>query len=78
MVIQIHCHHVNSVQNCWTHVSARKGMMPKLWVLLKEGGRGLATSLHPNLLPFISKLPAEVTQPDLEFSRTFLSSVIQG
>uniref|UniRef100_A0A672KKG5 E3 ubiquitin-protein ligase listerin n=1 Tax=Sinocyclocheilus grahami TaxID=75366 RepID=A0A672KKG5_SINGR len=64
--------------NCWTHVSARKGVMPKLWVLLKEGGRGLATSLHPNLLPFISKLPAEVTQPNLEFSRTFLTSVIQG
>uniref|UniRef100_A0A672SBT7 E3 ubiquitin-protein ligase listerin n=1 Tax=Sinocyclocheilus grahami TaxID=75366 RepID=A0A672SBT7_SINGR len=64
--------------NCWTHVSARKGVMPKLWVLLKEGGRGLATSLHPNMLPFISKLPAEVTQPNLEFSRTFLTSVIQG
>uniref|UniRef100_A0A8C2G9T2 E3 ubiquitin-protein ligase listerin n=1 Tax=Cyprinus carpio TaxID=7962 RepID=A0A8C2G9T2_CYPCA len=64
--------------NCWTHVSARKGVMPKLWVLLKEGGRGLATSLHPNLLPFISRLPAEVTQPNLDFSRTFLTSVIQG
>ncbi|XP_056103772.1 E3 ubiquitin-protein ligase listerin [Rhinichthys klamathensis goyatoka] len=71
-------HILSCVDNCWTHVSARKGMMPKLWVLLKEGGRGLATSLHPNLLPFISKLPAEVTQPDLEFSRTFLTSVIQG
>ncbi|KAF4108188.1 E3 ubiquitin-protein ligase listerin isoform X1 [Onychostoma macrolepis] len=71
-------HILSSVDNCWTHVSARKGMMPKLWVLLKEGGRGLATSLHPNLLPFISKLPAEVTQPNLEFSRTFLTSVIQG
>uniref|UniRef100_A0A8C1IBM9 E3 ubiquitin-protein ligase listerin n=1 Tax=Cyprinus carpio TaxID=7962 RepID=A0A8C1IBM9_CYPCA len=64
--------------NCWTHVSARKGVMLKLWVLLKEGGRGLATSLHPNLLPFISRLPAEVTQPNLDFSRTFLTSVIQG
>ncbi|KAK9968251.1 hypothetical protein ABG768_002585 [Culter alburnus] len=71
-------HILSCVDNCWTHVSARKGVMPKLWVLLKEGGRGLATSLHPNLLPFISKLPAEVTQPDLEFSRTFLTSVIQG
>uniref|UniRef100_A0A672KH96 E3 ubiquitin-protein ligase listerin n=1 Tax=Sinocyclocheilus grahami TaxID=75366 RepID=A0A672KH96_SINGR len=71
-------HILSCVDNCWTHVSARKGVMPKLWVLLKEGGRGLATSLHPNLLPFISKLPAEVTQPNLEFSRTFLTSVIQG
>uniref|UniRef100_A0A8C1VZE9 E3 ubiquitin-protein ligase listerin n=1 Tax=Cyprinus carpio TaxID=7962 RepID=A0A8C1VZE9_CYPCA len=71
-------HILSCVDNCWTHVSARKGVMPKLWVLLKEGGRGLATSLHPNLLPFISRLPAEVTQPNLEFSRTFLTSVIQG
>uniref|UniRef100_A0A671LR43 E3 ubiquitin-protein ligase listerin n=1 Tax=Sinocyclocheilus anshuiensis TaxID=1608454 RepID=A0A671LR43_9TELE len=71
-------HILSCVDNCWTHVSARKGVMPKLWVLLKEGGRGLATSLHPNMLPFISKLPAEVTQPNLEFSRTFLTSVIQG
>uniref|UniRef100_A0A8C2GBS8 E3 ubiquitin-protein ligase listerin n=1 Tax=Cyprinus carpio TaxID=7962 RepID=A0A8C2GBS8_CYPCA len=71
-------HILSCVDNCWTHVSARKGVMPKLWVLLKEGGRGLATSLHPNLLPFISRLPAEVTQPNLDFSRTFLTSVIQG
>ncbi|XP_073685432.1 E3 ubiquitin-protein ligase listerin [Garra rufa] len=71
-------HILSCVDNCWTHVSARKGVMPKLWVLLKEGGRGLATSLHPNLLPLLSKLPAEVTQPNLEFSRTFLTSVIQG
>ncbi|KAI7793222.1 putative E3 ubiquitin-protein ligase listerin [Triplophysa rosa] len=71
-------HILSCVENCWTHVNARKGVMPKLWVLLKEGGRGLATSLHPNLLPFISKLPAEVTQPYLDFSRTFLTSVIQG
>uniref|UniRef100_A0A8C1GXX6 E3 ubiquitin-protein ligase listerin n=1 Tax=Cyprinus carpio TaxID=7962 RepID=A0A8C1GXX6_CYPCA len=71
-------HILSCVDNCWTHVSARKGVMLKLWVLLKEGGRGLATSLHPNLLPFISRLPAEVTQPNLDFSRTFLTSVIQG
>ncbi|XP_043106094.1 E3 ubiquitin-protein ligase listerin [Puntigrus tetrazona] len=71
-------HILSCVDNCWAHVNARKGVMPKLWVLLKEGGRGLATSLHPNLLPFISKLPAEITQPNLEFSRAFLTSVIEG
>ncbi|MGH0145037.1 UNVERIFIED_CONTAM: hypothetical protein FKN15_033072 [Acipenser sinensis] len=52
--------------------------MPKLWLLLKEGGRGLATVLHPNLLPFISKLPDEITDPKLEFYNTFFSSVILG
>ncbi|KAF7701263.1 E3 ubiquitin-protein ligase listerin [Silurus meridionalis] len=71
-------HIITSIQDCWTHVNARKGVLPKLWPLLKEGGRGLATSLHPNMLPFISKLPREVTEPKLDFCSMFLSSIIQG
>ncbi|XP_062870283.1 E3 ubiquitin-protein ligase listerin [Trichomycterus rosablanca] len=71
-------HVLSSIQDCWTHVSARKGVLPKLWALLKDGGRGLATALHPNMLPFISKLPAEVTEPTLDFCNTFISSIIQG
>ncbi|KAL7847637.1 hypothetical protein AOLI_G00223550 [Acnodon oligacanthus] len=71
-------HILSSIEDCWTHVNARKGVLPKLWVLLKEGGRGLATVLHPNMLPFISKLPAEVTEPKLDFCRTFFTSIIQG
>uniref|UniRef100_A0A8B9HBE4 E3 ubiquitin-protein ligase listerin n=1 Tax=Astyanax mexicanus TaxID=7994 RepID=A0A8B9HBE4_ASTMX len=71
-------HILSSVEDCWKHVNAKKGVLPKLWVLLKEGGRGLATSLHPNLLPFISQLPGEVTDPKLDFCRTFFSSTIQG
>ncbi|KAK3550418.1 hypothetical protein QTP86_025164 [Hemibagrus guttatus] len=71
-------HVISSIQDCWSHVNARKGVLPKLWTLLREGGRGLATSLHPNMLPLISKLPAEVTEPKLDFCSTFLSSVTQG
>ncbi|KAL6472979.1 hypothetical protein MHYP_G00191670 [Metynnis hypsauchen] len=71
-------HILSSIEDCWTHVNARKGVLPKLWLLLKEGGRGLATALHPNMLPFISKLPAEVTEPKLDFCRTFFTSIIQG
>ncbi|XP_066507230.1 E3 ubiquitin-protein ligase listerin [Hoplias malabaricus] len=71
-------HILSSIEDCWTHVNARKGVLPKLWMLLKEGGRGMATALHPNMLPFISKLPAEVTNPKLDFCRTFFSSIIQG
>ena len=59
-------------------MNARKGMMPKLWVLLKEGGKGLATALHPNMLPFISKLPEEITTPALDFYTTFFTNVILG
>uniref|UniRef100_A0AAR2KB62 E3 ubiquitin-protein ligase listerin n=1 Tax=Pygocentrus nattereri TaxID=42514 RepID=A0AAR2KB62_PYGNA len=71
-------HILSSIEDCWTHVNARKGVLPKLWVLLKEGGHGLATALHPNMLPFISKLPAEVTEPKLDFCRSFFTSIIQG
>ncbi|KAJ8342541.1 hypothetical protein SKAU_G00324690 [Synaphobranchus kaupii] len=71
-------HVISSIPECWTHVNARKGLMPKLWGLLREGGRGLATVLHPNLLPFISKLPEEVTDPKLEFYNTFFTAIIQG
>ncbi|KAL2094366.1 hypothetical protein ACEWY4_009085 [Coilia grayii] len=71
-------HVLSAITGCWSHVSAKKGVMPKLWVLLKEGGRGLATALHPNLLPFISKLPEEITTPSLDFYSTFFTNVILG
>ncbi|XP_030648417.1 E3 ubiquitin-protein ligase listerin [Chanos chanos] len=71
-------HVLASIPDCWTHVNARKGVLPKLWVLLRDGGKGLATALHPNMLPFISKLPEEVTQPKLDFYGTFFTSIIQG
>ncbi|KAK1800486.1 hypothetical protein P4O66_005706 [Electrophorus voltai] len=71
-------HVISSIQDCWSHVNVRKGVLPKLWALLAEGGRGLATVLHPNMLPFLSKLPAEVTEPKLHFCTTFFSSITQG
>ncbi|KAM6985180.1 LOW QUALITY PROTEIN: E3 ubiquitin-protein ligase listerin [Aplochiton taeniatus] len=71
-------HVLSTVTDCWTHVNARKGFFPKLWSLLVEGGKGMATALHPNLLPLVSKLPSEVTHPALAFYTTFLTSLIQG
>ncbi|CAJ1063926.1 E3 ubiquitin-protein ligase listerin [Xyrichtys novacula] len=71
-------HVVSMIPDCWTHVSAKKGFLPKLWTLLKEGGKGMAKALHPNLMPFLSKLPQEVTDPTLDFYTTFFSSVMQG
>lgn len=66
------------LQDCWTHVNAKKGFLPKLWALLKEGGKGMAKALHPNLMPLLSKLPPEVTHPSLEFYNSFFTSYIQG
>ncbi|KAF3840790.1 hypothetical protein F7725_006652 [Dissostichus mawsoni] len=71
-------HVVSTIPDCWTHVNAKKGFLPKLWALLKEGGKGMAKSLHPNLMPLLSKLPQQVTDPTLDFLTTFFSSLIQG
>uniref|UniRef100_A0A8C2Z581 E3 ubiquitin-protein ligase listerin n=1 Tax=Cyclopterus lumpus TaxID=8103 RepID=A0A8C2Z581_CYCLU len=71
-------HVVSTIPDCWTHVNAKKGFLPKLWALLKEGGKGMAKALHPNLMPLLSKLPQQVTDPTLDFYTTFFSSVIQG
>ncbi|XP_035526459.1 E3 ubiquitin-protein ligase listerin [Morone saxatilis] len=69
---------VSTIPDCWTHVNAKKGFLPKLWALLKEGGKGMAKALHPNLMPLLSKLPQEVTDPTLDFYTTFFTSFIQG
>ncbi|KAK0132768.1 E3 ubiquitin-protein ligase listerin [Merluccius polli] len=71
-------HVVTTIPDCWTHVNARKGFLPKLWALLREGGGGMAKALHPNLMPLVSKLPQQVTEPALDFYTTFFTSLIQG
>ncbi|KAM4048334.1 E3 ubiquitin-protein ligase listerin [Anomaloglossus baeobatrachus] len=69
---------LTTIENCWDHVNAKKGVLPKLWTVLREGGRGLATVIFPNLLPFISKVPSETTQPRMDFYNTLFDSLIQG
>ncbi|KAM4620161.1 E3 ubiquitin-protein ligase listerin [Polymixia lowei] len=71
-------HVASTIPDCWTHVNARKGFLPKLWGLLNEGGKGMATALHPNLMPLVSKLPREVTEPALDFYTIFFTSLIKG
>ncbi|XP_042314086.1 E3 ubiquitin-protein ligase listerin [Sceloporus undulatus] len=71
-------HVLTTIEDCWSHVNAKKGVLPKLWTVLREGGHGLATIIYPNLLPFISKIPHGITEPKLDYSRTFFTSIIQG
>ncbi|KAJ6662463.1 hypothetical protein lerEdw1_011876 [Lerista edwardsae] len=71
-------HVLATIEDCWSHVNAKKGVLPKLWAVLREGGRGLATIIYPNLLPFISKVPHDITEPKLDYFRTFFTSIIQG
>nr|XP_060626438.1 E3 ubiquitin-protein ligase listerin [Anolis sagrei ordinatus] len=71
-------HVLTTIEDCWSHVNAKKGVLPKLWTVLREGGRGLATVIYPNLLPFISKIPHGIIEPKLDYFRTFFTSVSQG
>ncbi|XP_022063447.2 E3 ubiquitin-protein ligase listerin [Acanthochromis polyacanthus] len=71
-------HVVSIIPDCWSHVNAKKGFLPKLWALLKEGGKGMAKALHPNLMPLLSKLPPQVTDPNLDFYTTFFTAFVQG
>ncbi|XP_062982791.1 E3 ubiquitin-protein ligase listerin [Elgaria multicarinata webbii] len=71
-------HVLTTIEDCWSHVNAKKGVLPKLWTVLREGGRGLATIIYPNLLPFMSKIPYGMTEPKLDYSITFFTSIIQG
>ncbi|CAL8364746.1 unnamed protein product [Lota lota] len=71
-------HVVTTIPDCWTHVNAQKGFLPKLWALMRDGGGGMAKALHPNLMPLVSRLPQEVTEPALDFYTTFFTSLIQG
>ncbi|XP_051871112.1 E3 ubiquitin-protein ligase listerin isoform X3 [Pristis pectinata] len=69
---------LSCIEDCWTHVNAKKGVLPKLWTVLKEGGRGLATVIYPSLLPFFSKLPEEIIVPKMEFFTIFFSTCAKG
>ncbi|KAM4795349.1 E3 ubiquitin-protein ligase listerin [Rhinophrynus dorsalis] len=69
---------ITKIEDCWDHVNAQKGILPKLWTVLREGGRGLATVIFPNLLPFISRIPHRITDPAMEFYSNFFNSLRQG
>lgn len=71
-------HVVSTIPDCWKHVNAKKGFLPKLWALLKDGGKGLAKALHPNLMPLLSKLPEHITDPTIDFYTVFFTSLING
>ncbi|MEE6468105.1 hypothetical protein FKM82_008163 [Ascaphus truei] len=69
---------ITTIEDCWDHVNAKKGVLPKLWAILREGGRGLATVIFPNLLPFISKVPHQLADAEMDFYSSFFDSLSQG
>ncbi|XP_078471670.1 E3 ubiquitin-protein ligase listerin isoform X1 [Lampetra planeri] len=68
----------STIEDCWTHVSVRKGVLPRLWAVLREGGRGLAAVVHPHLLPLLGLMPPAVTGPRALFYPVLFCSLRQG
>ncbi len=65
-------------QDCWSKVNPRKGVLPRLWSLLKSGGNGSAHIIYPNLLPFLSKIPTDVTRDGLGFYKEWFDNMLVG
>lgn len=47
-------------QNCWQGINIQKVVLPQLWSLLSEAGKGNAHVIYPCILPFLSKFPKEI------------------
>lgn len=69
---------LSSIPDCWDHVNARKAVLPQLWRVLKGGGFGSATHIYPNLLPFLSLVPADVVGEGVGFYEAFFNSMREG
>ncbi|CAG2060103.1 unnamed protein product, partial [Timema podura] len=71
-------HVLTTVQDCWSHVSAEKLVLPKLWNILRQGGQGNAATIFPNLMPLLSKIPVPVRGDTASFYTKFFSNMRQG
>ena len=71
-------HLTSTVSDWWTVVNPQKGMLPQLWKVLRTAGSGSARVIFPNLLPFLSTMPASETRQNKEFLQKFFTSFNQG
>ena len=66
------------LQDCWSKVNPRKGVFPKLWSMMRHGGNGCAYLIHPNLLPLLGKIPADVIGDGVDFYKEWFGNLISG
>ncbi|KAK6175849.1 hypothetical protein SNE40_014229 [Patella caerulea] len=71
---------VNYSPVCWKHISWQKAFWPKLKKSLENGCHGNASTVAPNLMPLLSKIPVNFYQSDCEstFYLEFLTSMRTG
>jgi hypothetical protein len=76
-------HLLNVFPAAWDHISHQKAVFPTIWKLLKlaggAGGEGhSAAQIYPNLMPFLSKIPASVIGDSRQFLQRWFSSMMEG
>jgi hypothetical protein len=76
-------HLLNVFPAAWDHISHQKAVFPTIWKLLKLAGGGggeghSAAQVYPNLMPFLSKIPASVIGDSGKFLQRWFSSMMEG
>ncbi|KAG5874665.1 hypothetical protein JTB14_012946 [Gonioctena quinquepunctata] len=69
---------MSTIKEWWTFINVDKLFFPKLWKILKQGGRGNAAVIYPSLLPLISNLPPSVNENPCQFYDTFFENLRSG
>ncbi|XP_013385834.1 E3 ubiquitin-protein ligase listerin [Lingula anatina] len=69
---------LSSLEDCWSNVNPRKGVLPKLWKVMKLGGSGSAGVICPNWLPLLSKIPEEIIGEGTGFYQEFFGNIKIG
>ncbi|XP_053396155.1 E3 ubiquitin-protein ligase listerin-like [Mercenaria mercenaria] len=64
---------INCIQECWKHVNVQKAFWPKLRKVLETGCHGNAVVIATNLLPLISKIPADLFPDNDKFYDEFFT-----
>lgn len=54
------CYAQFALQNWWQYLNIEKTFLPKLYKILREGGRGSAVTVYPYLLPLVYNLPTSI------------------
>lgn len=67
-----------TIDDCWKNVNFRKAFYPQFRNIVREGGRGNASAIFPNLLPLLSRIPYESSDQFIEFHKEFYGFLRQG
>ncbi|ELT92500.1 hypothetical protein CAPTEDRAFT_134741 [Capitella teleta] len=69
---------LKAIPDCWLRVNPRKGVLPKLWQVMRKGGNGSAAIIHPHFLPLLSLIPTEVKGEGHAFYAEFFGNLKKG